>query len=93
VDVLDVPRAVESAITADARAAATIQVIFFDSNRRSLGQRACSVGITEADASGEDASGGGVAAPAPPAFPETEGPEVALDTGSAGRLWWRPVGS
>jgi hypothetical protein len=80
-DVLDVPRTTESAITAHASAAATIHVIFFDSNRRSLGQRACLAMVTEADESGQNAGGAGGAAPAPPELPATDGPDVALDTG------------
>jgi hypothetical protein len=81
----------DSAITAQASAAATIQVIFFDSNRRSLGQRACSAMVTEADESGEDADGG--CAAAAPELSATDGPDIALDTGRAGRASWRPAGS
>jgi hypothetical protein len=69
----------ESPITAHISAAATIpSLLLFDSNRRTLGRRACLAMVTEADQSGEDAGGGGGAAPAAPELPATDGPDVAL---------------
>jgi hypothetical protein len=90
---LDLARTTESAITAHTSAAATIHVNFFDSNRRALGQRAGLAMGAEADQSGEDAGGGGGAAPAPAELPATEGPDIALDTGRAGKVPWGLVGS
>jgi hypothetical protein len=49
--------------------------------------------VAEADESGEDAGGGGGADPAPPELPATGGPDVALETGRAGRVSWGLVGS
>jgi hypothetical protein len=84
----------ESPITAHISAAATIHpLLLFDSNRHILGQRACLAMVTEADESGEDAGEGGGAAPAPPELPATDGPDVALETGRAGRVSWGLVGS
>jgi hypothetical protein len=69
----------ESPITAHISAAATTHpLLLFDSNRRTLGRRACLAMVTEADQSGEDAGGGGGAAPAAPELPATDGPDVAL---------------
>jgi hypothetical protein len=44
----DIARATESPIAAHTSAAVTIQPVRFDSNRRTLGQRACSATVTEA---------------------------------------------
>src|SRR3979411_921034 len=82
----DVAQPAESPITAHISAAATIHpLLLFDSNRRTLGRRACLAMVTEADQSGEDAGGG---APAPPELPATGGPDVALETGRAERASW-----
>src|SRR5258706_11747960 len=90
----DAAQPAESPITAHISAVATIPPLFlFDSNRRSLGRRACLAMVTEADESGEVAGGGGGAAPAPPELPATGGPDVALETGGAGMLSWALVGS
>jgi hypothetical protein len=89
----DVPRTTETAITAHVSAPATIQVIFFDSNRRTLGQRACVAKVTEADEPDQDAGGAGGAAPVPPEPPATHGPDAALGTGRTGRASWELVGS
>jgi hypothetical protein len=60
----DAEQPAESPIAADISAAATIHPLFlFDSNRRTLGRRACLAMVTEADESGEDAGGGVGAAP------------------------------
>ena len=84
----------ESPITAHIGAAATIHpLLLFDSTRRILGQRSCLAIVTEADESGEDAGGGGGAAPAPPELPATGGPDVALETGRAGRVSLGLIGS
>ena len=75
----DVARPTESPTTAHVSAAATTHpLLLFDSNRRTLGQRACLAIVTEADESGEDAGGGGGTAPAPAEVPATDGPDVAL---------------
>src|SRR5260370_31163094 len=56
----DVAQPAESPITAHVSAAATIPPpLLFDSNRRTLGRRACSAVVTEADPAGEDAGGVG----------------------------------
>jgi hypothetical protein len=90
----DVPQAAESPITEHVSAAATIRRFFlFDSNRRTLGRRACLAMDTEADQSGEDAGGGGGATPGRPELPATGAPDVALETGRAGRDSWGLVGS
>jgi hypothetical protein len=69
----------ESPITAHIGAAATIHPLFlFDSNRRTLGRRACSAMVTDADQSGEDAGGGGGASPAASEASATGGSDVAL---------------
>jgi hypothetical protein len=47
--------------------------------------------VTETDESVEDAGGGGDASP--PELPATGGPDVALETGRAGRVSWGLVGS
>jgi hypothetical protein len=49
--------------------------------------------VTEADESGKDTGGGGGAAPAPPELLTSDGPDIALETGRAGRLSWGLVGS
>jgi hypothetical protein len=49
--------------------------------------------VTEADESGEDAGGGGGAAPEPAELPASGGPDVALETGRAGTVSWGLVGS
>ncbi|MCW2878078.1 MAG: hypothetical protein JWQ95_2178 [Sphaerisporangium sp.] len=75
----DVAQPAESPITPHISAAATIhRLLLFDSNRRTLGRRACLAMVTEADQSGEDAGGGGGAASAAPELPATDGPDVAL---------------
>jgi hypothetical protein len=75
----DAAQPAESPITAHIGAAATIHPLFlFDSNRRTLGRRACSAVVTDADRSGEDAGGGGDASPAAPELPATDRPDVAL---------------
>ena len=90
----DVAQPAESPITAHISAAAAIRPLpLFDSNRRTLGRHAWLAMVTEADESGEDAGGGGGAAPAPPELPATGGPDVALETGRAGRVSWGLVGS
>jgi hypothetical protein len=77
----------ESPITAHISAAATMHLLLlFGSDRRTLGRRACLAILTETDESGEDAGGRGGAAPAPPELPATGGPDVALETGRAGRV-------
>jgi hypothetical protein len=83
----------DSAITAHVSAAAAIHVIFFDSNRRSLGQRAWLAMVTASDLSGEAVGGGGGAAPGPAGLPGIDGPYIALDTGRAARVSCGPVGS
>jgi hypothetical protein len=90
----DVAQPAESPITAHISAAAAIRpLLLFDSNRRTLGRHAWLAMVTEADESGEEAGGGGGAAPAPPELPATGGPDVALETGRAGRVSWGLVGS
>jgi hypothetical protein len=90
----DVAQPAESPITADVSAAATIHPLFlFDSNRRTLGGRACLAMVPEADESGEGAGGGGGADPVSPELPATGGPDVALETGRTGRVSWGLVGS
>jgi len=80
----------ESPITAHISAAAAIRpLLLFDSNRRTLGRRAWLAMVTEADESGEDAGGEA----ALPELPATGGPDVALETGRAGRVSWDLVGS
>jgi hypothetical protein len=77
----------DSPITAHISAAATMHLLLlFGSDRRTLGRRACLAILTETDESGEDAGGRGGAAPAPPELPATGGPDVALETGRAGRV-------
>jgi hypothetical protein len=49
--------------------------------------------VTEADESGEGAGARGAAAPAPPELAATGDPDVALETGRAGRVLWGLVGS
>jgi hypothetical protein len=49
--------------------------------------------VAEADESGDDGGGGGGAAPASPELPATGGPDVALETGRAGRVSWGFLGS
>jgi hypothetical protein len=49
--------------------------------------------VAEADESGEDADEGGGGAPAPPELPATDGSDVALDVGLAGRVSWGFGGS
>jgi hypothetical protein len=50
----------ENPITEHISAAATIPRLFlFDTNRRTLGRRACLAMVTEANESGGDAGGGG----------------------------------
>jgi hypothetical protein len=92
-DPLDVARTTESAITAHANAAAAIHVNFLDSNRRTLGQRACSAVGSEAGEYGEDAGGRQGGASAPPELAATDGPDSALDTGRPGRVSRGLVGS
>jgi hypothetical protein len=78
----DVAQAAVSPITAHISAAATIRPLFlFDSNRPTLGRRACVARGTEADESGESAGRGRGPAPAPPELPAADGPDVALDAG------------
>ena len=90
----DVAQPAASPITAHISAAAAIRPLLLpDSNRRTLGRRAWLAMVTEADESGEDAGGGGGASPAPPELPATGGPDVALETGRAGRVSWGLVGS
>jgi hypothetical protein len=90
----DVAQPAESPITAHISAAATIHPLFlFDSKRRTLGRRACLAMVAEADECGEDAGGGGGADPVAPELPATGGPDVALETGRAGRVSWGVVGS
>jgi hypothetical protein len=81
----DVAQPAENPITAHISAAARIPPVFlFDTNRRTPDRRACLDTVTEADESG----GGGSAAPAPLVLPATAGPDVALETGPAGRVSW-----
>jgi hypothetical protein len=69
----------ESPITAHISAAAPIPpLLLFDSSRRTLGRRACLAMVTDADRSGEDADGGGGAAPVAPELPATEIPDATL---------------
>jgi len=90
----DVAQPAESPITPHMSAAAAIHpLLLFDSNRRTLGRRAWLAMVAEADESGEDNGGGGGAAPAPPELPATGGPDVALETGRAGRGWCGFLGS
>ena len=90
----DVAQPAASPITAHISAAAAIRpLLLSDSNRRTLGRRAWLAMVTEADESGEDAGGGGGAALAPPELAATGGPDVALETGRAGRVSWGLVGS
>jgi hypothetical protein len=90
----DVPQAAESPITAHISTAAMIHpLLLFDSNRLTPGRRSCLAMVTETDQSGEDAGGGGGAAPVPPELPATGGPDVALETGRAGTVSWGLVGS
>ena len=78
----DVAQPAVSPITAHISAAASIRPLFlFESNRRTLGRRACLARGTEADESGESAGGGGGPAPAPPELSAADGPDVALNTG------------
>jgi hypothetical protein len=77
----DVARPKESPITAAITVAVTIHPpLFFQNNRRTLGQRSCLAMGVEFDQSGEEANGGGSAEPAPPVLPSTDGPDVAPDT-------------
>jgi hypothetical protein len=90
----DAAQPAESPITADISAAATIHpLLLFDSNRPTPDRRACLAMVTEADESGEDAGGEGGTAPAVPELPAAGGPDVALETGRAGRVSWGGVGS
>jgi hypothetical protein len=75
----EVAQPAESPITTHIGAAATIHPLFlFDSNRRTLGWRACSAMVTDAGQSDEDADGVDGAAPAASELPATGGPDVAL---------------
>ena len=49
--------------------------------------------VTKADDAGEDAGGGGGAAPALLELPATDGLDVALETGRTGTVSWGVVGS
>src|SRR3982074_2007292 len=83
----DVAQPAETPITAHISAAAAIRpLLLFGSNRRTLCRRAWLAMVTEPEESGEDAGGGGGAAPAPPELPATGSPDVALETGRAGRV-------
>jgi hypothetical protein len=85
----DVTRATESPIAAHSSAAATIHpLLLFNSDRRTVGHRACLAVVTEVDLSDGDAGRGGGATSAPPKVPATDGNDVALDTGRAGGVWW-----
>jgi hypothetical protein len=78
----DAAQPAESPITAAISAAAAIPPrLLFDSNRPTLGRRACSAMVAEADESVADGGGGGGAAPAPSELPATGGPDVPLETG------------
>jgi hypothetical protein len=57
-------------------AAMTHRLLLCDSNRRCLGRRGFLTTVAEADESGEDAAG----------------PDVALEAGRAGPVWWGFVG-
>jgi hypothetical protein len=77
----DVAQPAVSPTTAHISAAATARSLFlFDSNRPTLGRRACVARGTETDESGENAGGGGGSAPVPPELPAADGPDVALNT-------------
>jgi hypothetical protein len=83
----DDARPTESPTTGTITAAATIRPLFlFHSNRRTHGRRACLAIVSEADKSCEDAGRSGGAAPASPELPMIDGPDVALETGRAGRV-------
>jgi hypothetical protein len=86
-------RPTDSPITAISSAAATTLLLPVDSSRRTLGQRACSAILIEADRSGEDVDGLGGEAPTPSEPSVTGGPGVALEAGRAGRVSWGFVGS
>jgi hypothetical protein len=78
----DVARPTERPVTPQISATATIQALFlFDSNRLSRGHRVCLPLPTEADLSGEGASGTVGAAMSPPGLPSTGGPDVSLNPG------------
>jgi hypothetical protein len=90
----DVARATESPIAAQSSAAATIHpLLLFNSDRRTVGHRACLAMVTEVDLSHGDAGWDGGAASVPPEVPATDGYDVALDTRRAGGVWWGIVGS
>jgi hypothetical protein len=88
----DAAQAAESPITANATPAAAIRRRpLLDGSRRTLDPPGCLAGVAEAGLSGDDAGGRGGAEPAPPEGPATPGPDVALETGPAGRVSWESV--
>jgi hypothetical protein len=88
---VDVARPTDSPITGHITAAATIRPIFLlDSNRRTLGRRAC---LAEGTQAGEGAGGAGRTLVVAPEFRATAGADVALETGRAGRVSGGLVGS
>ena len=90
----DAAQAAQRPNTAHISPAAAIRLLaLLESNRPTVSRRACLAVVTEADESGQDACGGGGAAPAPPELPATGGPDVALETGRAGTLSRGLVGS
>jgi hypothetical protein len=93
----DVARPTESPITAHISAAAAIHPANrFDGHRRALGQRTHLAVVTGADQPSDDAGGAGGAGRAgfaPSTDLATGGPDFAFDTGSAGLVSERLVGS
>jgi hypothetical protein len=87
----DAAQPAESPITGAISAAATTHPLLpFDSNRRTLGRRACLAMVTEADQSGEDADGGAGAAQVAPELPATDGPDVAFMVSLRGNMETTP---
>ncbi|HTT92234.1 MAG TPA: hypothetical protein VMF65_21955 [Acidimicrobiales bacterium] len=85
----DVAKLTGSPIAADiSTAAATRPPLLFASHRRTLGRRAGSAMEAAVDHSGEEGSGSGAAAPAPPDLPATDGSEVASGAGWPKRASW-----
>jgi len=89
-----VARPTESPITPHNTPDATIHRLFlFDSNRSTRDRRANFARVTETDPTGEDAVGGGGAAPASSGLPSTDGSDAVLDTERVGRISSGLVGS
>lgn len=90
----DVARPTDSPITAHMSTAAAIHPLTrFDNHRRTLGQRAFVTVLTGTDQAGDDAGEAGGAGFAGSTAPATGGPDVAFETGSAGPVCGRLVGS